>query len=43
MCTVLLSPGDSPIAVNKYIISIVLENPCGKLAHFLIRHHDMKE
>jgi len=22
MCTVLLQPGDNPIAVNKYIISI---------------------
>ena len=25
MCTVLLSPGDSPIAVNKYIIIIIIK------------------
>jgi hypothetical protein len=25
MCTVLVPPGDNPIAVNKYIISVTLD------------------
>ena len=28
MCTVLLPPGDNPIAVNKYIISLVIKSSC---------------
>jgi hypothetical protein len=37
MCTVLLPPGDNPIAVNKYIISYHMlrgteENQLGQLA-----------
>jgi len=29
MCTVLLSPGDNPIAVNKYIISYHMDKMAG--------------
>jgi hypothetical protein len=38
MCTVLLPPGDNPIAVNKYIISIYLHvsyNPQKEIDYFL--------
>jgi len=31
MCTVLLPPGDNPIAVNKYIISCVVVMKSGNL------------
>ena len=30
MCTVLLPPGDNPIAVNKYIISYLGKRPLGR-------------
>jgi len=33
MCTVLLSPGDNPIAVNKYIISYNSNQPVLEMKH----------
>ena len=34
MCTVLLPPGDNPIAVNKYIISLGLSYISEKRSEF---------
>jgi len=37
MCTVLLPPGDNPIAVNKYIISYYIICICIKPLHLGVR------
>jgi len=31
MCTVLLPPADNPIAVNKYIISLLIEGALNRI------------